>query len=226
MKIGRIVASISASYDQFITKMENHEAVADGVIGDIQEAAAHVRSEKGLVEQRRRRLQEERKKLEKEVVSWRRRAKACVEEDEGRALSCLKQAKLIERRLETLYSQEADIQQLEAKLVDYLRDVEEKLHELQARKVTLASRQARSQVVSGVDNKCGKFGSEAVFDRWEKEIVCSEYMHLPAMSDYSDSDYDNTLAREFEAEEEQAALRDELSLLRAEIKAGEGKEDE
>jgi len=64
MKIKRLAASINAYFDDFVSKVENHDAVAKVAIEDVQKAAARIRSEKNKIDQRLKQLNEEKNQQE------------------------------------------------------------------------------------------------------------------------------------------------------------------
>lgn len=49
MKVKRLMASVSAGFEDFVTRVENHEAVADCAIDELRKAAARVRDRKSVV---------------------------------------------------------------------------------------------------------------------------------------------------------------------------------
>lgn len=222
MRVKRIAASVGATFDQFVNKMENHEAVANCVIEEIRHSAAKVRTEVNRVDHRYKALAGERQKFEDEKALWLRRAKQSVVKAGGdqRAIECIQQSKRIEKRLVSTVRQMQQTQELQESLRKNLHDIELRLEDLESRRAMLASREARAYLLK--NHVCGSsFESEHPFERWEQEVVSNEYFEQVANIGQRDAGVDSQLARAFESEEEKVALQLELDALKKDMEKGD-----
>ncbi|WP_086933246.1 PspA/IM30 family protein [Agarilytica rhodophyticola] len=217
MRVRRLVASIGASFDEFVTKMENHEALATSMINDMHKHAAQAHTEKRRVEQRCQKLVDERDSIDQEIARWRLRAKSCMETNEYKALECLKQAKVYEKRRQSIELQYQKAEQLRDKLVANLQEIESKMEHLETRRAMLSSREAKAHAVNTF-NTVSAVESEEIFDRWEREIMSSEYKQPNIYSQNDMDGLDKDLSKEFQTQEQEEDLKRELALLKEEHK--------
>eukprot|EP01026_Neomeris_dumetosa_P012652 TRINITY_DN144147_c0_g1_i1.p3 TRINITY_DN144147_c0_g1~~TRINITY_DN144147_c0_g1_i1.p3 ORF type:complete len:104 (+),score=20.69 TRINITY_DN144147_c0_g1_i1:316-627(+) len=89
----------------------------------------------------------------------------------------------------------------------------------------LSSREVRANVVNKLHNEFSESANEAVFDRWERDVMCSEYKDSASFFQGSDSDADCQLAKEFELAEESEDLLRALDELKKE-NSSEGEQNE
>lgn len=209
MKIKALIASFSASFDDLVRKIENHEAVADCVIQDVREAAAKIHSQRNLVQARLTRQQQKEQTLELDCQRWRERALACRDKDEDKALRCMQALKQSQRSLETLRQQICDNQKLIADLEAHLFNVEQRLSEIQNKRESLSARSARNKVEACAARSVNVYADVGIFERWETQVISEEYRHTGG-ANLSASD---NLDREFRKQEDRAALLAELENL-------------
>ncbi len=230
MKVKRFVASVGATFDQFISKMENHDAVAKCVIDDVRQSAAKVRGEVNRVEHRCSALQKEQQKLEDEKALWLRRAKQSVGNQkqsvaqagaDEKALDCIRQSKILEKRIVTITRQVKQSEDLKESLRKNLTDIEFRLEDLESRRAVLASREVRANLMKNSACDRSARDSEDLFDRWEQDVLSNEYCEQTTSVNISDGVVDSQLAREFETEEEEVSLQDALDELKREMEEGD-----
>ena len=202
MRLKRLVTSVGASFEQFVNKVENHEAVAESVIRDVRASAAKLM---GGVNAQTERLRERRDTLAEDVGRWRQRARRFASEDEGRALECLRRMKRAEVEQAQVREQLAQYEALGDKLKDRLATVEARLSSLQLKRTALSSRSARAQVMSMRDQD-PLSDVNAVFDRWEMAVIEDEY--LDDVVDGSSDALEHELNAAEEREELKAVLED------------------
>jgi phage shock protein A len=207
MKLKRLVASINASFDDFVSRVENHEAVADSVIADVRAAAARLQVQIGRVGVQTQRATERRDALHRDVARWRQRALDLAEADPPRAIECVRRLERTERQLVQSDQQLADLGRLNDQLRANLTDVERRLEDLTLRRASLSSRDARADALR-VCTAGQTEDVDRIFDRWEISIASAEYSDNigPAASDQLD--------RELSRDEEDEALRQRLATLR------------
>ena len=209
MRLKRLVASVGASFEQFVNKVENHEAVADSVLRDVRAAAAKLKVQMGGVDAQAERLRERRDGLADDSERWRERARRFAKDDEERALECLRRMKRAEAELAQVGDQLAQYEALGEKLKDRLAAVESRLSTLQLKRTALSSRSARAQVVGAADQETLS-DVNTIFDRWEMAVIEDEYM------DEIVSSGGDRLERELDAAEEREQLKAALEELRKE----------
>ena len=209
MGFKRLVASVSASFEQFVNKVENHEAVAESVIRDVRAAAAKLKVQMGRVKTQAEGLRERRDRLAGEAGRWRERARRFAMEDEARALECLRRMKRAEAEQAQAADQLGQYEALCEKLEDRLAAVEARLSDLQLKRTALSSRSARAQVI-GTSDQDPMSDVNAVFDRWETAVIEDEYLDQ-VVGGESDG-----LERELDAAEEREQLKAALEELKKE----------
>ena len=209
MRLKRLVTSVGASFEQFVNKVENHEAVAESVIRDVRASAAKLKVQMGGVNAQAERLRERRDKLAEDAGRWRERAKRFAAEDEDRAMECLRRMKRSEAEQAQVVDQLAQYEDLGEKLKDRLAAVEARLSDLQLKRTALSSRSARAQVM-GAGDQDPLSDVNAVFDRWEMAVIEDEYLD-EVVGSKSDA-----LERELDAAEEREQLKAALDELKKE----------
>ena len=213
MRLKRLVASVGASFEQFVNKVENHEAVAESVIRDVRTAAAKMKVQMGGVNAQAERLRERRDGLAEDAGRWRQRAKRFAAEDEDRALECLRRMKRAEAEQAQVTDQLARYEALGQELKDRLATVEARLSDLQLKRTVLSSRSARARVMAASDQE-SLSDVNAVFERWEMAVIEDEYLDDIVVGGQSDP-----LERELGAAEEREQLKVALEELAAEVRS-------
>ncbi len=209
MRLKRMVASVGASFEQFVNKVENHEAVAEAVIRDVRASAAKLRIQMGGVMAQTERLRTRRDGLAEDAGRWRERARRFATVDEDRALECLRRMKRAEVEQAQATDQLAQFETLGDKLKDRVAAVEARLSEMQLKRTALSSRSARAQVMAA-GNQDTRSDVNAVFDRWEMAVIEDEYLDEVVAGE------SDPLGRELDAAEEREQLKAALEELRTE----------
>lgn len=238
MKVKRLMASVSAGFEDFVTRVENHEAVADCAIDELRKAAARVRVQQARTATQLKRLEEQIGRLEAEAERWRTRALRVADAatvdtsgtggngvaDEAKAIECVRRARRAELEIDALATQRDRYRVLTEELQGRLRELERRLGEAQLRRTALSSRAARARTLRSVE-RCGPEESlEAVFDRWDTVVIADEYRD--GVDPLDGPEPEDMLDREFADEEDLAALREDLAALRARAGAGEADDRE
>lgn len=209
MKVKRIVASVGASFEQFVNKVENHEAVADVAIRDVRASAAKLKVQLGRINAEVDRLRERRDTLVADSARWRERAKQFATKDEERALACLGRMERTTTEAGRMADQLSRHEALADKLKDRLAAVEAQLSDLQLKRTALSSRSARAQVM-GTANQEATAEAQDVFARWETAVVEDEYLEGVVL------DESDPLERELDAADAKKRLQLALEELKRE----------
>ena len=101
MRLKHFVTSISASFDELISKIENHEAVADVTIQEVRAAAAKIRTQLNITHQRTETLRNQEQTFMQDCARWQARALQCGADDKERALRCVQAMEQVERQKAT-----------------------------------------------------------------------------------------------------------------------------
>jgi phage shock protein A len=215
--------SLISRIDWMVSQVENHESIAQSAIREVRQSAARAHVQLGRVKRDGEQLRRRAIGAREGAVSWRERASACST-DEERALECLRRARREARRADELERRLAEHERVEKQLSADVARIGERLSELRERHNLLRTRQSRAHAlatVRGVDTPmCGDAGE--LFERWETHVAERELAGEVAVGDDPILTGDS-FAEEFDAREENEALRAELRELRA--GAGSGTPD-
>ena len=206
--IKRISTSIFSSVDRAVSKVENHDAIINAALKETQHAAARSRVRLVRVQKDGNSLKTRQKELQTAVVSWTERAKSVAESDEAKALECLRRRKACETQLAGLEDSIAKHLQLENRISENLKKIEARISEVSHQRNMMRSRQSVAEATRIINNIEGvSYGEiEDTFDRWEINLGESEITLGAGVST-------DSLESAFLVEEDQAALRAELSIL-------------
>ncbi|MCG8592487.1 MAG: PspA/IM30 family protein [Proteobacteria bacterium] len=205
----RWTASLVSRVDWMVTQVENHEALVDAAIRDVRRAAARAKVQLGRVRQDGQRLRERLAQEEEAVIQWRERAQRSANENETRALECLRRSKRAGRRVKELRSRQAQHDQTEKQLAQDVSAVEERLGALIEQRNLMRTRQSRADALSSVRGCHAQLVGDLdeVFDRWETRVTEAEFEGGCALEN-------DSLEEEFLSAEEEDELRAELDELR------------
>lgn len=211
MKLKRLVASISASFDDLVSKIENHEAIAEVTLQEIRTAAAKIRSQLNITRQRIEYLHNQENTLQQDCERWQLRAVQCGKQEHERALRCVRALEQCEQQKKALHQQIQENTRLHDELTRHLNQVEHRLTELQFKRDSLSARATRNQVTRHVEKSLLGSTPDKIFARWEESVIADEYLTQPNYSENSDAGLD----AEFSKAEQQNHLEQRLAELMA-----------
>ena len=211
----RLSATVVTRLDRVADRLENHDAVVQAALGEMQRKVAEAKV-------RFARVRRELEAVEDRIVAgrdkaarWRERAVGCGAEDEPRALECLARAREQEREIEQLETRRREYVEATVKLERAVEVLESRLAEIRQKQVLMRARQSTGQALSAASADCfGAAELDAVLERWEISVMEAEM--LADLEPAADS-----LDREFTERETDEALRGELAALLAEENARE-----
>ncbi len=203
----RMTTSIWASVDRIVTQMENHEALVEASIEEIQRSSAKAKVSLARVRNDGQKMRDRIVELENTQKTWEERALSCAKTDEAKAVECIKRRNSANRQKEALLKQETEHKKVEKLLTDDLNAIEKKLQELRVKRNILKTRQSRAEALSMLHGDDSRMVSEigSILDRWETRVMESEY------SGSCCEKGDDALDREFVSAEEEADLKAELA---------------
>jgi|GEM_PF-3232650 len=177
MKIKRVIASFSRQIDDFVTQVENHEAVAECAIADVRQHTAKIHSQLNQVLGRVERFIQREIELEMQCEKWGVRATACGLENRAKALQCLQARKNTEIEIQQVARQKHSAETLLFELQEQLRHAEQALMELENRKANLSVRSAQNRITKTASiYAANSETTDSVFHRWEEKILADEYV--------------------------------------------------
>ena len=199
-----------ASIDSLIVQVENHEAQVSSTLRELSEGVARSKVQLMRVERDGVALKQALAEEREAAIRWRDRAKR--EEQELRALECLRRHKRSERRVLELSQNQTEHARVELQLKRDIQTLEQRLFELRQQRNTMRTRQTRAEAFSVVqgsgDVENGEIG--AIFERWETRVAETEVASGCLLATLGVDNFDE----EFLDAEEVAALKLELSDLR------------
>ena len=146
---------------------------------------------------------------------WTARARTLADcEDQDRALECLAHRRTCRERIDAIEDELRRHDAIEEGLTTRLREMEQRLQAMTHQRDEMRSRESlakATQVMDRVDSD-GRDGVDAVFERWELSI-CDTEIRSDVQQDVVSTK--TPLQRELEAQEQKAALLDELQTLMA-----------
>ncbi len=204
----RITATIGATAEKTISRVENHDAIVEAAIRDTRKAASQAKVRYSRVvrdgQVMKKRLAEAREMERK----WTERAADCASDNQKKALACLQRRNECRSTIEQL---SADLQQHEVheqKLTASIKTIENRLQQITQQRNQMRSRESTAkalEVISRVDDDAG-YGVDDAFDRWSMNISETEMTvgEVPVC---------DALEFEFESSEQEIALTAELEEL-------------
>lgn len=207
--IRRWTAGLVTSFDSMISQVENHEALVNASIKEVQQAGARAKVQIGRVrtdgQMMRRRLSE----LKNQEEQWTERALRTAAIDEAKAVQCVKRKKRIEREIAELETQILGHNKLEKQLSSDLALIDDKLTRLRQQRNLLRTRQSRAEALKTLQQDDSGIISEIddIFERWE--IKVAEY-EAGAQAPMRGAD---ELEQDFATEEEREELKTALQEL-------------
>ncbi len=165
---------VVASIDSMIVQVENHEAQVTGTLRELEQGIARSKVQLLRIERDGAALRQALAEEREAATRWRERAKR--EEQEPRALECLRRYKRAEKRSSELQQNEAEHSRVEQQLKRDVQTLELRLVELRQQRNTMRTRQSRAEAFSVVqghgDLGTGEIG--AMFERWEEHVAETE----------------------------------------------------
>lgn len=207
-RIKRWTHGFVASIDSMIVQVENHEALATSALRELEQGVARSKVQLLRVERDGRALAQALTEEREAADRWRERAKR--EEQEARALECLRRHKRSEARVHELTRNQSEHDRIEQQLRRDVHSLEQKLTDLRQQRNTMRTRQSRAEAFSiaqsATDRDHGEIGQ--IFERWDTRVTESEVLSgcLAVTNDSFDEELSNA--------EEIAALKLELADLK------------
>ncbi|MBX2870242.1 MAG: PspA/IM30 family protein [Acidiferrobacterales bacterium] len=197
--IKRISATLTASVDNLVDQVENHDAVIEASIKKVRQAAADTRVRLGRLQKDRQRLEQQINETKVSIRKWQDRALSTADEDQKKALQCLQRKKEAERSLQQLEQSLSAHKSTERQVADNLKQIESRITEMNLQRNNFRSRESAAkanQVIQKLDSVAGN-GIEDTFDRWESALLSQEsYTPIVNPEDEFDDEFNESEVQE------------------------------
>lgn len=205
----RLFVSLKSQIDQVADEFENHEALADAAINDLQDIARKTRLQLHRLNKLSNDYQQQIEHRQQQALLWSERAIKARRDDEDKALQCVKRLRQCQQQIKLLEKQLLTSSEQESKLQTDLNTIQEQLLTMNNKKALLAARQTRNHSRQTLQAQSSNplQDAEQIFARWEETVIGDEWLEPETLP------IDN-LAAGFEAEEDELALKmmlDELT---------------
>lgn len=185
----RISSTVLASVDKVVGEIENHDAVVESMLADLNKAAAETKVRLKRVNADGSKMREQLNKLSNDEKSWQERALGFANEDENKALACLERRQHCRDEIERLQDILLQHTETEKRLLEQVKTIDKRYAEIRNKRHLLQSRQSvaeANRVVSAVVGT-GSVGINDAFDRWEVSIAKSEYSDINGSMAYAEN---------------------------------------
>lgn len=205
----RLQATISASLDNAVSQVENHDAVVEAALKEARSAAARARVRLSRVQKEEANMHSKLAELENMHRKWTDRAVRTAEADEAQALECVKRKNACEQQITQTKEAIARHKQLEINVGTSVDRIEQRITELTQQRNLMRSRHSAAdamRVINKIEGDCAD-GIDDTFERWEMLVAETEYM---AGSTTNIDTLNETFKKNEDAESLKADLQDLL----------------
>lgn len=205
----RWTTSVLSSVDWMITQVENHEALVNSAIDEVQRSGARARVQLNRVMQDGRKMRARLEELREKELVWKDRAVKSAALDEARALECMKRNRRTQKEIESLEEQVKEHARIERQLTADLGSIDQRLGQLKTQRNLLKTRQSRAEALRAFQAEDSHIISEIgdIFERWEVKV--GEYELQGDCALRGGDDFEG----EFVSQEEEEELRESLKKL-------------
>ena len=206
--IKRLSTTVVARIDQVADRLENHDAVVQAALADMQRKTAEARVRFGRVRRELENVEAAIDSNRSKAEQWRRRAVNCGREDEARALECLARAGELGRDTDKLEIRRREYTGAAAKMEQAIATLETRVTEIRQKQVLMRARQSTGRALSATTaaETCGTTAVDEVLERWEISVLEAEMM--ADMGSSADS-----FEKDFDQRENEQVLKAELNEL-------------
>ena len=206
--IKRLTTSVSATLENAVGELENHDAIVEANIKQTRQAVAKTQARLASLQQQQSNFESQLNVAREQIDLWESRAKSIAVTDEPKALQCLTRRNQSEAEVKRL-TQAIDQQStLITQVADNLHKLKTKLDEMSQRHNLMRSRQTVAEVNRAACKADHSQQLNETFERWEASVLDSEL----SIGAHSNND---PLDAKFSREE----LSSELNAQLAELKA-------
>lgn len=211
----RLTTTLIASFDKTVSSMEDHEATVDAIIRDSKKATARANFKLQKMCAENRRLKERISRLRQESEKWEARALRSHQDNHSDAIKCVAERNRCTDKIDVLTAQLSNQQELEARARESVNRLIERTDSLNSKRSELSSRAATAKATQIIDKLEGEEGLSIneTLDRWEERVFESEAVSDIHSSQCAEHYSDNELADNYQREEDQQRLDQDLASL-------------
>jgi len=204
--IKRFTTTVSASLDNAVGKMENHDAIIEATIKQTKQAAAKTKARINTLGQQLQSYENQLTEAQTQQKVWSQRALKLADVDENKALECLSRRNQCKASIDNLTVRITQQQNLIKDVAENLKKLQTKLDDMSQKHNLMRSRQAVAEVNRAVLNANTNATVNETFERWESLVLENEI--------FETSDFD-PLDAEFSKQENAGELLMQLAELKA-----------
>ncbi len=172
----RIFFTLKAQLEEVADDFENHEAVAGIAIKELEAFQGKTRIHLHRLQEMIRQFETKLTELKKEAEIWSTRAVKLKDQDETKALECVKRMLDAQKQIKAIEPELVKTKEQFGQCQKDLADIQTQLQALHTQKEVLSARQNRIQLQSSMRPEFADpaGGAQAVFKRWEQSVVGAE----------------------------------------------------
>ena len=207
--IKRLRATLVGNLDSVIGQIENQDAVVDAIVRDARQALAKAKVRLNRVDVDGQKMLHDLTQLNTSIEQWTHRAQTTGEQDQIKALACLRQRKECQAQKESLLERLAKHQKMQLRLTADVKNAEGKVREILNKQNIMRTRESTASALHSINAIVSAVGTDltATFERWELKVTESELINgindFPAVKN-------NELEQEYLSQEEEQELRKQL----------------
>jgi phage shock protein A len=212
----RLTTTFSASFTNFVTRVEDQDAYVKQALQDARLAAGKAGVHLKKVSRDNDLLRKQLQQTNDDQQQWSVRALEVANQDEERALGCIKRKIQCEQKAIQLQKTLNSQLQLQARIQGNISQLEQRIETISRQRNVMRSRQSAAdamRVIKHIDEE-SPLDLEEVFENWEIRLSEDEF-------GFDNTDRPDVFEAAFVAEEESLQLRKELGVLVTQN--GEGK---
>lgn len=205
--IKRLTTSVSATLEDAVGQLENHDAIVEANLKQTRQAVAKTQARLGSLRQQQAAFESQLTLAQEQISVWEDRARSLANDQEHQALQCLSRRNQNEAEVRRLQQAITQQDSLIANVTTNLNTLKSKLDEMTQRHNLMRSRQAVANVNKAVAKAGQSQQVDDTFERWEAVVLETEL----AVSDACCAD---PLEAKFAQQESSAQLQAQLAELK------------
>lgn len=205
--IKRLTTSVTATLEDAVGQLENHDAIIEANIKQTRQAVAKTQARLASLRQQQVTFEQQQQHAKSQIDAWEERARSLSGGNETKALQCLSRRNQNEAEARRLNQAIQQQDTLISSVITNLNSLKAKLDEMTQRHNLMRSRQAVADV-NRVVAKAGKTHEvDDTFERWEAIVLETE------LSARHDDTFSDPLEAQFVQQENKASLQAQLASL-------------
>ncbi|MGE4131055.1 MAG: PspA/IM30 family protein [Bdellovibrionales bacterium] len=204
--IKRLVATVTAQFNDIVDQIENHEAVAASAIKRFRTQVHEAKVQVRLLEREWKHAQDYHAKCVKEADLWRARAKSYAESDKEKALECVRRFKSWSQEVEFWQKKNVELGSQVQELRKTLLTIESREQELKLEFQKYVARDRTATIASTSASPGATDESvQDVFRRWDERLTKKEVSAEVSIQSLDE------FAREVKMQEDEMDLEETLN---------------